>query len=128
MSLMTYIVLAVALYIAQLVIQALVSIPQYGVGPLVGARDTMAEPAPVLGRIKRANQNMVEALVMFTPVALLAVHTGALEATLGAAIFFYARLFFFPLYVFGVPWIRTLVWFAGVAGVIMIILKLLPLI
>lgn len=128
MTITSYIVLAIVFYIAQIVVQALVSVPQYGVGPLVGARDNMAEPHPMLGRIKRANQNMVEALVMFMPLALLALHTNTVGATLGAAVFFYARLAFFPLYVFGVPWLRTIVWGIGIAGLVMMILKLLPLI
>ena len=127
MSLSAYIILSVALYITMIVIQAVVSLLQYGVGPLVGARDTLAEPNVLVGRTKRANQNMLEALGMFVPLALVSLHTSTFEATLGAVVFFWSRVAFVPLYLFGVPWLRTLVWFAGVAGLLMMIFKLLPL-
>jgi len=128
MTIAAYLLYSVLLYIAWIAVQAVLSIAQYGAAPLVGARDTMAEPLPQVGRVRRANQNMLEALGMFTPVALLAIHLNVESATIGAAIFFWARFAFAPLYLLGVPWLRTLVWFVGVAGILMMILKLLPLI
>jgi len=128
MTIATYLLYSVLLYIAWIAVQAVLSVTQYGIGPLVGARDDMAEPLPQVGRVRRANQNMLEALGMFAPVALLAIHLDATSATLGAAVFFWARVAFAPLYLLGVPWLRTLVWLAGVVGILMMIFKLLPLI
>lgn len=128
MTIAAYLIYSVLLYIAWISVQAVLSMTQYGVGPLVGARDNMAEPTQAVARARRANQNMLEALGMFAPVALLAIHLDAASATMGAAVFFWARMAFMPLYLLGVPWLRTLVWFVGVAGILMMILKLLPLI
>jgi len=128
MTIASYIILSVILYILGITFQDIMATKQYGLGPLVGPRDTLAEPSNIVGRAKRMNQNMLEALAMFAPLALLAIHTDTAGATLGAAVFFWARVAYAPLYILGVPWLRTLAWLAGVAGIIMMILKLLPLI
>jgi uncharacterized MAPEG superfamily protein len=41
-------------------------------------------------------------------------------------LFFFSRLLFAPLYWFGVPVVRTLAYFGGVAGLIMIFLQVIP--
>ena len=43
---------------------------------------------------------------------------------MGAALFFYGRLAFAPLYYFGVPWLRTLAWFVSIIGILMIFFEL----
>ena len=128
MTIASYLILSVALYILMIVIQDALSTRQYGLGPLVGARDVMAEPNVIVGRAKRMNQNMLEGLAMFAPLALIAMQTNTVGATLGAGIFFWARVAYVPLYLFGVPWGRTLVWVASIVGLIMMIVKLIPLI
>ena len=128
MTIASYLILSAALYILMIGIQDAIATHQYGLGPLVGARDTMAEPNVIVGRAKRMNQNMLEGLAMFTPLALIAMQTNTVGATLGAAIFFWARVVYAPMYLFGVPWGRTLVWVASIAGLVMMIVKLFPLV
>ncbi len=101
---------------------------QYKPKELLGPRDNLAPFSPALGRAKRATANMIEAMCLFVPVVVVAVlgeRTNEWTA-LGCMIFFFARLVFAPLYWFGVPVLRTLAYFAGATGVIMIFLQVLP--
>ena len=65
---------------------------------------------------------------MFAPLILVAAHLGKLNdmTALGAALFFWGRVAFAPLYWFGVPWLRTLAWFASIAGIIVVFLQVIP--
>ena len=101
---------------------------QYKPKDLLGPRDNLAPYSPGLGRAKRATANMIEAMCMFLPLVLAAVLSERTNqwTELGCMIFFFARLAFAPLYWFGVPVVRTLAYFAGVAGLIMIFLQVLP--
>ena len=79
-------------------------------------------PPPVAGRADRAAKNMSENMVLFTPV-LLAAHAGGADPatlTLGAQIFFGARVLYWPTYLVGVPFLRTALWGVSLVGVFMI--------
>ncbi|MDA8707996.1 MAPEG family protein [Hellea sp.] len=130
MSISSYLILSVGLFILMVVVQALFGIKQHGLTPLVGARDNLATPSLHLDRAKRANANMIEAMVMFAPLALFAVHAGAVTAqtALAGALFFFGRLAFAPLYWLGVPWLRTIAWFVSVAGIILLFITLISFI
>ena len=54
---------------------------------------------------------------------MLAAHLAgkAAQAATGATIFFWARLIFWPVYLAGIVYLRTAVWFVGVIGLILII-------
>ena len=73
---------------------------------------------------------MIEAMVMFVPLALMAIHTQTVDSTvtLGAALFFFGRLAFAPLYWLGVPWLRTIAWFVSVTGIVIMFISLLKFI
>jgi uncharacterized MAPEG superfamily protein len=45
-------------------------------------------------------------------------------AILGSQIYFYARVLYLPLYVAGIPVVRTLVWTAASLGIVMVLLDL----
>ena len=87
-----------------------------------GNRDDLPEPTPLAGRADRAAKNMVENLAMF--VALVAaVHfagKSSPQATLGANIFFWSRLAFWPCYLAGVTYLRTAIWLVSILGMAMI--------
>ena len=40
---------------------------------------------------------------------------------LGATVFFWGRLVYWPVYLAGIIYLRTLVWFVGIVGLVMII-------
>jgi uncharacterized MAPEG superfamily protein len=83
-----------------------------------GPRD---EPLPLTvnaGRAKRAQENMNEAMVVFLPLALLAVHFGLNDglAWWGAALFLAARIAYIPAYITAIGLTRSVVWTLGHVG------------
>lgn len=84
-----------------------------------GNRDNLEPPTPLAGRAERAAKNMLENLVLFTAflmAASAAGHGGESRVVLGARVFFFARLAYWPVYLAGVTHVRTALWFAGVVG------------
>lgn len=94
---------------------------------LVGNRDYVPEIPGWAGRAKRAATNMLENLVLFAPLVLVAHVAGRTNATtaLGAEIFFFARLVYAFVYAIGIPYLRTLVWLVSVIGLVLIFSQLL---
>ena len=117
-----------ALFFAYILGEVVTGNMQYKPKDLLGPRDNLAPYSPGLGRAKRATANMIEAMCIFVPVVLVAVLSERTNqwTELGCMIFFFARLAFAPLYWFGVPVVRTLAYFVGAAGCIMIFLQVLP--
>lgn len=106
----------------------LVRTRQYGAKWNMGARDaTMPALSPVADRLGRAQANLFETLPLFIGGVLIAhvanVHTGM--TVLGAQLYFWGRLAYLPLYAAGVPVVRSIVWLASFAGLMMILLALL---
>jgi uncharacterized MAPEG superfamily protein len=92
-----------------------------------GNREAMPEPAPAIARAERAARNMLENLLLFVAVFVGARLSGG-ESTMtdrGAAIFFWARLAYFPLYLGGIRYLRTAAWAAALWGVGMLALQAL---
>lgn len=84
---------------------------------MFGNRADVAAPTPIAGRAARAAANMLENMVLFVAVTLATV--GAHEhdrVVLGARIFFWARVAYFPVYLAGITYVRTALWLAGVVG------------
>ena len=101
---------------------------QYGRQWNVGARDENLPPANVMtGRTARAQANFAETFPIAI-VALLGVvvadRTSDLTA-IGGWLWLGARLAYLPLYMAGVPVVRTLVYTAGMVGLGMVIWPLL---
>jgi uncharacterized MAPEG superfamily protein len=101
---------------------------QYGRAWNVGARDeTLPPPNPVAGRLARAQANFQETF----PIALVALlgvviagRTSAWTA-LGGWIWLGARIIYLPLYGFGVPVVRTMVFVISLIGLGMVLKPLL---
>lgn len=66
-------------------------------------------------RLMRAHDNAVENLVIFAPLVLILHVTGVSTTTTAAAcmVYFFARLSHLLLYVFGIPFFRTVAFFIG---------------
>jgi uncharacterized MAPEG superfamily protein len=92
----------------------------------LGNRDDLPEPSKAAARADRAARNMLENLLLFAPLVLVAhaagVDPGRLEG--GAAVFFWARVLYFPAYLAGILYLRTALWTAGVVGMAMIFVAL----
>jgi uncharacterized MAPEG superfamily protein len=93
-----------------------------GVGRAFGNRDDLGEPSAMAARADRAAKNMLENLMLFVTL-VAAVHfagKATAQAQLGANIFFFARVAYWPVYVAGIPVLRGLIWFVSIIGLAMI--------
>ena len=123
----TLLVASAGVFIAMVLAQDLFSALNHGLFRLMGARDDLPADNKLVARAKRANQNMIEALAMFVPL-IVAVHLldrGDAWTTWGATLFVGARIAYAPLYWFGVPILRSVSWLVGLAGVLVILWRLL---
>ena len=117
---------SVVLLLAQVLLQA---VSTYDLGPyLLGPRDDNRQSGNVMaGRFKRALENLLETYPAFVALALALVVTGksgGIAAT-GAWVWLAARVVYVPLYAFGVPAVRTLVWCVSIVGLLMMLFRLL---
>jgi uncharacterized MAPEG superfamily protein len=93
---------------------------------ILGPRDDLRPYTPVGARAARALGNMQEALPVFLALALMNLFVGpGADAIMGAWIFLIARVVYVPLYLGGIPVLRTLVWVVSWVGLIMMLLPLL---
>ena len=124
---MQYLVWAVALTIVQLLVAVAGVSTQFPIPVLAGNRETAIEGRGWAGRAQRAHRNMLENLVLFAILVLVAQAAGRTNATtaLGAAIFFYARVAYALIYWAGIAWVRTAAWTVGLIGLLMILRQLL---
>ena len=99
---------------------------QVGLPALAGNREGLAPCTGWAGRAARAHHNMLENLVLFAALVLVAVAAGKTNSTtlLGAQLFVWARLAYAVIYVAGVPWLRTAVWLVSVIGLALIFFQL----
>ncbi len=101
---------------------------QYGTKWNTGARDAEMPPlSPVAERLRRAQNNLFETLPLFIGAVLIlhaaGVHTS--RTVLACELYFWARVAYVPLYAFGVPVVRTLVWLVSFAGLLMLLVAIL---
>ncbi len=84
-----------------------------------GPRDTSPPMSKMSARLDRALKNMVEAMFLFLPLALLADVKGLSGglAENGAGLFLVARTLYIPAYISGIPGLRSAVWMIGHAGI-----------
>jgi uncharacterized MAPEG superfamily protein len=118
---------SIALAFIQMVVAVSGCVLQVGLPKLAGNRDGLSPMSGWVGRAQRAHLNMLENLVLFAPLVLIADIASRNNAAtgLGAQIFFWARLVYAVVYIIGIPWLRTTIWGISVAGMVMIFLQLL---
>jgi len=118
---------ATLLTLVQAVVAVQGAMMQVGLTALAGNREGLPEIKGWAGRAARAHRNMLENLVLFAALVLVAVAAGRTnDATLlGAQIFLYARIAYALVYVAGVAWLRTGVWAVSVAGLALIFWQLI---
>ena len=124
---LTMLALAVAFGLFQLLFGARMGNNQRGLAWNVGPRDT-PPPAvsPVAGRLERASRNFMETFPFFAvAVILLALLNRHNWATVwGAEVYLAARVIYLPLYGFGVPGLRTIVWLIATLAIILLLVAL----
>jgi uncharacterized MAPEG superfamily protein len=117
-----YLLMSTILCFVQMLVAATGANTQVGLPVLAGNREGLPEIVGWAGRARRAHLNMIENLVLFSALVLIAAVAGKANATtaMGAMIFFWARLAYALIYLIGIPWLRTLAWLVGVIGMAMI--------
>jgi uncharacterized MAPEG superfamily protein len=115
------------LALAQMLIALLTAIAQVGFLPLIGNRQNLPALEGWAGRAQRAHRNMLESLVIFAALVLVAQSAGRTNAAtaLGAQLFFWGRLAYAPVYIVGIPWLRTGLWAVSFVGILQILQQLL---
>ncbi|MBN9512382.1 MAG: MAPEG family protein [Alphaproteobacteria bacterium] len=117
-----YLLLSTILTFVQVLVAAMGANQAVGLNTLAGNREGLGEIPGWAGRAKRAHLNMIENMVLFAALVLIAAVVGKANAmtAMGAMIFFWARLAYAVIYVAGIAWLRTLAWFVSVIGMAMI--------
>ena len=117
---------SVALTLVQAVIAVIGAQLQVGLPMLAGNRENLPAILGWAGRAQRAHRNMLENLVLFGVLVLVANATGKANAmtALGAELFFWARIAYAVIYLAGIPWARTAAWGVSVVGLILIFVQL----
>jgi uncharacterized MAPEG superfamily protein len=121
-----YLTWAVALTFAQMLIAVSGATLQVGLPALAGNREGLPPCTGWAARAQRAHHNMLENMLLFTALVLVAVVANKTNPTtlLGAQLFVWARLAYALVYLAGIPWLRTLVWLVSVIGLVLIFLQL----
>src|SRR5271169_1819040 len=128
MSELTCLELSVALWLVHVLVQATVGNIELPFGYLFTSRDKPAAASGLLfGRATRALANYVENFTPFVAVALALMvtqRTGGAGA-IGATIWILSRILYLPVYVFGIIYLRTIVWGISIIGLVMMLGRLI---
>lgn len=128
MSELTCLELSVALWLVHVLVQASFGNAQTPFGYLFTSRDEPTEARGVsYGRSCRALANYLENLTPFAAIALALIatqRTGGAGA-IGATIWILARIIYLPIYVFGIIYVRTIVWGISIVGLVMMFGRLI---
>jgi uncharacterized MAPEG superfamily protein len=123
---LNYLLWSVALTFILVLIAVNGAMLEVGLPKLAGNRENMPELGGWTGRAIRAHRNMLENLVLFAILVLVAqaanVHNNM--TLLGAQLFFWGRVAHAIIYIAGIPWARTAAWTVSVIGMILIFLQL----
>ena len=90
----------------------------WGINGIVGNRENLSNLPLWAVRARSAHQNMNENYPHFAALVLIASYleiATTMTAT-GAVIFFWSRVFYLPVYILGIPWIRSLLYTSGLVG------------
>lgn len=125
---LTYLAAAVVLGLVQLAVAAQAFTAVQGLGYGMSARDAPPprQQTAIGGRLDRAFRNFLETFPL-AAAAILIAHLAARHNALtywGAALYFWARLVYVPVYVAGVPVVRTAIWAAALVGIVLVLLGL----
>jgi uncharacterized MAPEG superfamily protein len=118
---------SVVLLLAHIMVQGALVAPLRGAVWNAGPRDEGQPPlGKYPGRAQRALENFKETYPAFIALAVALAITGRASdaGTLGAELWFAGRLAYLPLYLFGVPWLRSLAYGVSLVGLVMMFMRL----
>ena len=98
-----------------------------GVVWAMGNRDNSPAPTEWAKRAFRARTNMLENLIVFALLVIIAKLVGisSPRTIMGAQLFFYGRVVHAACYLIGIPYLRSLAWVVSVVGMGLILSELI---
>lgn len=119
---LTLLAWSLVLFVLYIGVQASQSMRQYGTRDHVGGRDELPPPDAMHGRARRALSNFIETYGLFVALVAVSAISGRSNTltVLGAHLYFWARIAYLPLYLFAIAWWRSLVWWVGFTGLILL--------
>ena len=97
-----------------LVAQSALSVKEHGLRPLVGSRDGLIYTGVADRSIRAFNNTLISLVLIIPPVftlALLSVSTSTTTSVL--QLFVVVRVLYFVIYLLGISWIRSCLWWTG---------------
>ncbi|MDE2271878.1 MAG: MAPEG family protein [Xanthomonadaceae bacterium] len=119
---------AVVLGLVHVLVAAGLGTRERGLPWNVGNRDCAAPPlGQHAARAERASRNFLETFAFFAAATLAVVlaHRESAQTAIGAQIYLWARVAYLPVYVIGIPYLRTLIWAASLWGILQMLEALL---
>ena len=125
---LTCLVWAIILGLLHIFIAAHLRTKELGVEWNMGARDGKTKDTSVMvERLYRDQANFFETFPLFAAAVLLVAvtQTFSVYSQIGAVVYLLSRVIYFPLYAFGIPLIRSLVWITSIVGLLLVLGPLL---
>ena len=87
------------------------------------------DPKPLTGfaaRATRASHNFLETFPFFAAavLAVMLLQRSSPHTAMGSELYFWARAAYLPIYIIGIPYVRTLVWAVSFWGVLRVLAAL----
>jgi uncharacterized MAPEG superfamily protein len=120
--------LSVVLLLFHILLQGFLATRELGSDWNAGPRDEGREPKSVLaGRAARASKNYQETYPAFVGLLLGLAFIGDASGwgVLGGWLWFVARILYVPLYLAGIPYIRSVVWLVSLLGLLVMMFALI---
>ena len=119
---------SVLLLFVHIGLQGMLATRERGSAWNAGPRDGKAPKlSPLAGRAERALSNFNETYPAFIAAVLVVVVSGRTGgwSAFGVWLWLAARLGYIPLYLAGIPYIRSLAWVASAVGILLVLAELL---
>jgi uncharacterized MAPEG superfamily protein len=116
------------LALVQILVPTTAKLFKFGLKWAMGPRDESPGPSSkLIMRLDRAQANLFETMPVFIATVLVATLAArSSEVThQGAMLYLAARVVYVPLYIAGIPALRTLAWTASMVGIVMCLTPLL---
>ncbi len=120
---------SIALGLAGVLLAGAMATQQRGLRWNASNRDGPVPPVTgAAARAARASANFLETFVFFAAAALAVAltHRETADTALGTQVYFWARLAYLPIYIIGIPYLRTAVYAVSLWGLLQLIEALLP--
>lgn len=115
---------AIVLGLVYLVVASALMTAQRGSKWNASPRDAVMPPLTgMAGRTERALHNFLETFPFFAAAVLIVAvaQRGNATSAIGAQLYLWARVAYLPVYAAGIPYLRSAIWVASVAGMVMVL-------